>query len=245
MHNEFKERLKSKRLQLNLSQTDIATSLGVKPQSVNQWERGISVPRGHRIDALASILNTRVEWLLLGINRGEEATPGTDKLIESSLFDKESNLSSSSLGYDPGHSFVDIPVYDISLAAGAGCYDDNVELIETYPISTLLLSKHNLHSSNTVIGTVSGESMEPTLCNKDLVLINRAITMPISNKIFAFVFDGSLRVKRFTHKLDRSWAIISDNDDKNRYQDETISSASVRQLDIIGQVVTIVERSLL
>jgi phage repressor protein C with HTH and peptisase S24 domain len=107
-----------------------------------------------------------------------------------------------------------------------------------------MLEKHSVHSSNAIIAKISGDSMEPTLHNGDLVLIDTSIKNAISNKILAFVFDDSLRVKRFFHKLDRSWVIMSDNEDKNRYADESVSQLNVNHLQIIGKVINIVDRSL-
>jgi phage repressor protein C with HTH and peptisase S24 domain len=246
----FADRLKEKRESLELSQSDIAVRLGVKPQSVNQWENGITTPRGHRLGKLASVLKTTEGWLMFGIK-----TNGNAELISStvvginkedlSFYDGESGLNSAPLGVNSLPGFVNIPVYDVTLAAGAGAYVDQDLIIENYPISTITLEKNSLHSKNAVIVTVKGDSMEPTICDGDVILVNTSVTKPVSNKIFAFAFDQDLKVKRFSKKLDGTWLISSDNSDRNLYRDETVSHHNIENLRIIGQVVTIVDRSLI
>jgi len=249
MNKTFADRLKESRQSYGFSQSEIANRLGIKPQSVNQWENGTTTPRGHRLDKLASILKTNAGWLMYGI-----VTDGNATLLNSSVhevksddeqyFDSQSGLDSSPLGTDTASEFVNVPVYDVSLAAGDGAHVENDLIINNYPVSTLCLEKNKLHSNNAVIVTVKGDSMEPTICNGDMLLIDTSVTKPFSNKIFAFAFDHELKVKRFSRQLEGSWLISSDNEDKNRYRDELVSHHNIEKLRMIGQVVTIVERSL-
>ncbi|MGH8258699.1 MAG: LexA family protein [Steroidobacteraceae bacterium] len=48
-----------------LDQSDIARRLGIEPQSVQQWIRGQTAPRGYRIEALAALLEVE-PWQMLG-----------------------------------------------------------------------------------------------------------------------------------------------------------------------------------
>ncbi|MGB2220848.1 S24 family peptidase [Neptunomonas sp.] len=140
--------------------------------------------------------------------------------------------------------FIQVPVYDVQLAAGNGTHVDHDNIVESLPISRKYLSDSGISADSATIVKVRGESMEHTLCDGDVVLVNTGISKPVSGKIFAFDFDGDLRVKRFIKRLDGSWRIVSDNEDKNIYADETLSAHNVEQLRLIGQVVTIVERKL-
>jgi SOS-response transcriptional repressor LexA len=49
----------------NLDQSTVARGLGIEPQSVQQWIRGQTNPRGYRIKALAALLDVE-PWELLG-----------------------------------------------------------------------------------------------------------------------------------------------------------------------------------
>lgn len=224
MNESFSARFKQARESKGLSQTAVSDKLGVTPQAVQQWEFGKTEPRGKRIEALAEVLGVSVTWLQFGSGPLEPPTSLQPHNLES--------------------DFIQVPVYDVQLAAGNGTHVDHDNIVESLPISRKYLSDSGISADSATIVKVRGESMEHTLCDGDVVLVNTGISKPVSGKIFAFDFDGDLRVKRFIKRLDGSWRIVSDNEDKNIYADETLSAHNVEQLRLIGQVVTIVERKL-
>ncbi|BBB29354.1 XRE family transcriptional regulator [Neptunomonas japonica] len=227
MNKTFSERLTEARESLRMSQSELARKMNVTPQAVQQWESS-TTPRQHRVDLLAKILGVSASFLLFGANLESE-----NQVNEK-----------ASISYLPS-KFVQIPILDASLAAGAGSYVTDDVIKEYMPMDRAWLERYQVDKERANIVPIRGESMEPTLMSGDLLLINTAIHKPISGKIFAFDFDGDLRIKRFNKRLDGSWLISSDNDDKNLYRDETVSSHNIDQLRVIGQAVTIVERNLL
>ena len=58
------ENLKTRRIQKNISQTELAERLYVSRQTISKWERGISVPDADLIIKIAGILDTSVSTLL-------------------------------------------------------------------------------------------------------------------------------------------------------------------------------------
>ncbi|QPS90095.1 LexA family protein [Atlantibacter hermannii] len=69
MRTEMKDRIRSKRLQLDITQDALAKKLGVSRVSVTKWENGTTKPDGENLHQLAITLSTTPEWLLYG--RGE------------------------------------------------------------------------------------------------------------------------------------------------------------------------------
>mgnify|MGYP000110463990 CR=1 FL=1 len=246
----FPERFKARRDELGLSQSDIAVSLGIKPQSVHQWEHGTTMPRGHRMAELATLLSTSPEWLVFDISTNDRIRPvvseETGGTKESGLF-SDTSLSSSPLGQVTPEStlLIDVPVYDVSFAAGDGSYVEEDLIVDNFPIAAKILEQHQVSPDYAAVVTVKGDSMNTGLHDGDMVLLNTFIKKPISNKIFAFAYDEDLKVKRFNRQFDNNWLVTSDNEDKNLYRDLTVSLYNIEQLRIIGQVVTIVSRSLL
>jgi len=59
------KRIQEARISCNMNQSDLARKLGVRPQSVQHWERGTTLPKSSRINALAEALNIHPSWLLL------------------------------------------------------------------------------------------------------------------------------------------------------------------------------------
>jgi transcriptional regulator with XRE-family HTH domain len=72
-------RLRARRRQLNLSQTDLAMKLGVSFQQVQKYERGVNRVSGSTLVAAAAALDTTVGWLV-----GEEgAAAQSDDVFQS------------------------------------------------------------------------------------------------------------------------------------------------------------------
>ncbi len=61
----FKERVKEKRVEARLSQTELAEKLGVSVRTIQSYEKGSCVPRtADRLQKLAEILSTSAEHLI-------------------------------------------------------------------------------------------------------------------------------------------------------------------------------------
>ncbi|MCM0866715.1 helix-turn-helix domain-containing protein, partial [Klebsiella pneumoniae] len=78
MKTEMKDRIRSRRVQLDITQQTLAKRLGVSRVSVTKWESGTTKPDGENLHQLAVALQTTPEWILYG--RGEE-TPDDTKVI--------------------------------------------------------------------------------------------------------------------------------------------------------------------
>ncbi len=62
-------RIEQARGQLGLSLRQLATRIGVKPATLENWERDRSAPRSNKLVTLAGLLNVPVIWLLEGEER--------------------------------------------------------------------------------------------------------------------------------------------------------------------------------
>ena len=59
-------RIEHARLDQGCSVRELATGLGVKPTTIENWERDRSEPRSNKLLMLAGLLNVPVLWLLQG-----------------------------------------------------------------------------------------------------------------------------------------------------------------------------------
>ena len=67
----FKQRVAEARKRKQLTQPQLAAALRTNPQSVSNWERGATVPRGDDIAELCRVLDVDARWLLgLPVKRG-------------------------------------------------------------------------------------------------------------------------------------------------------------------------------
>lgn len=60
------QRIAAARQRINLSISDLASSLGVTANAITQWETGRSAPSRENFYKVARVLQTDVEWLLTG-----------------------------------------------------------------------------------------------------------------------------------------------------------------------------------
>jgi len=241
LNMDIATRINQRLTALKLKGVDITKATGVSSGGVSQWRNGITTPAGEKIFLLSRLLQCDPEWLITGktvvkkdMRIFDPFTQPEGELMDSSMLGE----ASSSSGY------FNIPISDVELAAGHSGFFDYDHPGETMSISTDCLDRSNVPPSAASIVTVKGESMIPTLCSGDTVLLDLSATKPVSNKIYAFNFDGDLRVKRFIRQLDTTWRIVSDNEDKELYRDEVLSHNNVEGLKIIGRVATVLERTL-
>lgn len=106
-----------------------------------------------------------------------------------------------------------IPVYDVSASAGDGA------VVEYEPIADQLafprdylkkLTKSN--PRNLAIISVKGDSMEPTLKDDDIVLLDASKTSLHFDGLFVLRFGDALHVKRVTRSARQGFiTILSDN----------------------------------
>lgn len=66
MKIDMNERIRARRLQLNMTQQTLAKVLGVSRVSVTKWETGVTKPDGENLYMLAKALGVSPEWLLFG-----------------------------------------------------------------------------------------------------------------------------------------------------------------------------------
>ena len=133
-----------------------------------------------------------------------------------------------------GEDYAAIPRFDVELAAGDGRLNDAAAPVEHLAFSRAWLGRMGVAADQAVQVKVSGTSMQPTLHDGDLVLIDRRKQLVRDRRIYAFAEPGGdARVKRLEHAGD-TLLIRSDNPD---CPTEIRSAEEAARLTIIGEVV--------
>lgn len=78
----FGDRLGFAREAMGYSQAELAERLGVKVQTLRNWEEDRAGPRPNRLQMLAGILNAPMVWLLSGQGARPEVVPDSDDLAQ-------------------------------------------------------------------------------------------------------------------------------------------------------------------
>lgn len=94
------------------------------------------------------------------------------------------------------------------------------------------LRAQGVNEANAVVVDVKGRSMEPSIPDGAVLLVNRAAKEIVNGRIYAFRSDGELLVKRL-HVRGGQVIAVSDNPDRDEYPDRVIDPA--RDFEIIGR----------
>lgn len=128
--------------------------------------------------------------------------------------------------------FVNVPIYDVRLAAGVAAFTDAAEQIGMMPFDRELLRGLGRSSHDSLaVFLAEGDSMWPTVQDGARVLTDLKDTR-LREGVFAFRTGDELRIKRLRRLVD-GIEIRSDND---RYPPEILKGEDADEVAIIGAV---------
>lgn len=207
----------------------LAKMAGVTPKATSKWLNGESMPGGAKMLAVANALGVRVEWLEYGRGDMREATtlPVLDERVPPRGFELEN---------EPGYT----GVLQLTAQGSTGSGEDNthVEIRGVMAFKSSWLRANNLNQRHLDVIYASGNSMEPTINDGDVMLVDESKIEPKDGQIFAMqsATKGTI-VKRLVKSDIGGWIIRSDNPDKARYGDEALRDGEINEVRIIGRVV--------
>jgi len=121
----------------------------------------------------------------------------------------------------------------VSVSAGGGAYDseDDFEKLDLPDFFVNIIGgKEKLNNIEAI--NVTGDSMEPTLNNGNIIFIDKTKQDASKDGIYAFVNENGLFVKRIQKRVDGGLDIISDN---KEYPSQVINK---QEIQILGKVVS-------
>lgn len=193
------------------------------PKAVSKWLNGESMPGRSNMQAVAEHLRVRVEWLEYGNGEPQESAVESGPNEDGSPSEKD---------------YAMIPQYTARGSNGSGYHNDHVEVSGGLAFKRDWLRRTGSKPENLCVIYGDGSSMEPTISDGEVLLIDQADREPRNGKVYAFLRpDGSVSVKRLQQQMAGGWIIRSDNPDKTRFPDEPISGEDMRQINIIGRSV--------
>ncbi|WP_462413217.1 helix-turn-helix domain-containing protein [Neobacillus sp. Marseille-QA0830] len=73
--NSIHERIKNRRKELKMSQTELANKVGLKPPAISQYESGVRKPSFEALRKLSFALKVSTEYLVSGFNQSQNQDP--------------------------------------------------------------------------------------------------------------------------------------------------------------------------
>lgn len=130
--------------------------------------------------------------------------------------------------------FAQVRRVDVSVSAGRGAIVFEEPSRSALTFRRSFLQEVGVTPTNAVIVTVKGHSMDPTLTDGAVILVNTAAKTVSNGKIYAFRRDGALFVKRMSRTADGGYLATSDNPDREQFPDMVISAYD-GDFEIIGR----------
>ncbi|MDQ7990165.1 MAG: S24 family peptidase [Candidatus Dactylopiibacterium sp.] len=180
-------------------QSAVARLLGESPQTVKNWEsRGIS--KSGLLKAQKAI-GCSAEWIASGLGAASDAR----------AVPKEIDLSSHP-------DLQEVKRVRFKLSAGVSGFSVEIEEGNGKPIFFRRdwFAANGFRPDALFAVRVSGQSMETSLWDGDLVVINTADSKPTDGEVFAINYEGEMCIKRMKRDAGQ-WFACSDNADQRRY----------------------------
>jgi hypothetical protein len=114
--------------------------------------------------------------------------------------------------------FIQIPMVELRLSAGITGFQTEPDRRDggTMGVRRSWVERGNYSPDKLVAIKIHGESMEPSLYEGDVVVINTADMRPTDGAVFAVNYEGEAVVKRFSRDAG-DWWLMSDNPDQRKY----------------------------
>ena len=217
--NTLAERMKTAMQESGVTQSELARLVGVRPTSVNDWLSGKTKSlKGDSAVRASEVMNVRAKWLSTGEGpkRREQGAPA------------------ASLDLDAMPGLVAVPRVRFKLSAGVSGFAVEPENGNGKPIYFRddWFQMHNYRPEKLFSVRVAGASMEPSLWDGDLVVVNTDDTKPHDGDVFAVNYEGELTIKRLRRDAGDWWA-TSDNSDQRRFAPKRCTE----DVQLIGRII--------
>lgn len=181
----------------------LAEKTGIKRNTIYGWIKGPGEPRASDLVAISNETGCSIQWLATGID-GEPQRPDSLEALTSS----------------PDNS-VAVARFTVQASAGNGAVVLAEDVADYFRVGRDWLERYVPRGARSGIIEAKGDSMEPTIRDGDILLLNFDIErQDVANGgVFVITIDGNLFVKRLQIMLDGSIMIRSDND---RYEPERV-----------------------
>ena len=204
------ERIAESRRRAGLAQIDLAVAIGRDRTSITHVEAGRSRLRLEGAAAAARELGVSLDYL---VGLTDDPTPAAQRVPEvSAAAEPVPAYEADSEAVPLRH----IEVVELAVAAGAGAEAISETVTDRIAFRTNWLTRQGINPVQSVVITVAGESMEPTLPDGCSILVDRSRRRRRAGGIFVLRTEDGLVAKRLGKNTSGHWEITSDNPEWER-----------------------------
>jgi len=228
--------------------SDVANLLNVSPQSVTNWmKRGVSK---EGLLLAQRLIGCSATWLQTGggqmVESGathvspDSGAPSTDQreeLLKRLLPEGKGNViaweEEDDLPEDPERVWIDR--YDYHFSAGSGVIQWEVRQKKALPFDKGFFRALGSKPNDCRLLVVRGDSMEPYLFNRDMMMIDVTKTHVRDSRVYAVYFEDEPLVKQVFKQAGGSLVFHSYNSSK--YPDKIVEPDKLDRVTIVGEVI--------
>ncbi|HEM5090524.1 TPA: helix-turn-helix transcriptional regulator [Streptococcus suis] len=198
-----KERLKHRRNEKMLSQSEIASMIGINRTAFHNWENGKSIPNQKNLTTLAKILDVPVTYFESEyniVNNYLQLSP--DNQAKAEDFVEELLLSQQTSNVTPLFSVQVLADVQLSAGLGEGFFDE---------FETETVYSDEEQYGYDIAAWIEGDSMEPVYKSGEVALI-RSNGFDYDGAVYALSWNGSVYIKKLYRDED-GFRMVSLNKD--------------------------------
>ena len=202
-------------------------ALGISRDTIKSWKRRGAIPLP-MLASFADQYSCTIDWLL----KGEDGSGCTQTPNEKSSKPYAADYQATRLDLE---DFAALPRYDVRASAGHGVAVHSEQIVDHLAFRRdWLRGQFGIAQADVALIEIYGDSMEPTLSNGDLVLIDTRVERVVGSSVYVLQHNGHLLAKRIQQMMDGSLVIKSDNP---AYVPEVVPAEQAADVRVVGRVV--------
>lgn len=218
------------------SVADVARQSQLSHSTVRAYFEGLSLPSWENAVRIAATLGRSLDWFA----HSEGETVYAAEIDDALAAIDYSSAVGRRLRDDAARQLRDfalIPLYDVRASAGHGAWNDDERISKMLAFRRdWLLAEFGTSGTELVLVYVDGDSMEPTIKDGDVVMVDGA-QREIRDGLYVWLDDGALRIKRLQRLAAGRLQVLSDNPRFPAYELDLQAAFSSGAAQIIGRVV--------
>lgn len=214
---EFRDRLVFVLQRLGSLQA-AAEKTGFSTDQIAKWRDGKARPPFKPLAILAKASGMTLDWLAYGVK---------------TLAYEEAGGSRAGGFAENDPDLMAIPMHNVIASAGNGRSQEPVEEVSTLPFSRRRLLSLGVNPNEVSFIQATGDSMEPTIKDGALVLVDLSKTEIRGGAIYVVSLHDEVRIKRVHRSISGSVTLISDNP---AYPPDQLQPGDAKDLVVHGRV---------
>ena len=210
--------------------------VGVSDAVVRKYCLGETMPSIGLVSQICGHEPRLFLWLCLGLGeQPEQATehPEVPVYARAAQGDDTTGLAESSAAYHQMQDYTLVDCYQVFASAGFGATVSDELKTEPMAFRTDWLKKEGLAPERLAVIRAKGDSMEPTISNNDIILVNLCNGDALRDGLYVLRIGDSLLVKRLQFDPFGGFKIISDNPG---YETQVVTKDQRPDVHIVGRV---------